>query len=63
MKHFYARAFGLIFVPTVVYLFWFYIHFSILTVSGPGDAFMSPTFQETLKGNTMVMSALRTYRY
>ena len=25
-KHFFARAFGLIFVPAVVYLFWFWVH-------------------------------------
>ncbi|KAG0329642.1 hypothetical protein BG000_012018, partial [Podila horticola] len=53
MNHFWARAFGLILVPVVVYLFWFYVHFSILTHSGPGDDFMSTEFQETLKGNSM----------
>ncbi|RUS30488.1 glycosyltransferase family 39 protein [Jimgerdemannia flammicorona] len=63
MKHFYARAFGLIFVPIVVYLFWFYVHFSILTISGPGDAFMSPAFQETLKGNSMMMNSLSMFRW
>lgn len=53
MNHFWARAVGLILVPTIVYLFWFYVHFAILTHSGPGDDFMSTEFQETLKGNTM----------
>ncbi|KAG0287534.1 hypothetical protein BGZ96_008542 [Linnemannia gamsii] len=53
MNHFYARAIGLILIPVVVYLFWFYVHFAILTNSGPGDDFMSTEFQETLKGNTM----------
>ncbi|CAI2185386.1 19719_t:CDS:2 [Funneliformis geosporum] len=52
-KHFAARAIGLIVVPISVYLFWFYIHFLILNTSGPGDAFMSPAFQETLHGNIM----------
>ncbi|KFH62764.1 dolichyl-phosphate-mannose-protein mannosyltransferase [Podila verticillata NRRL 6337] len=53
MNHFWARAVGLIVVPVVVYLFWFYIHFAILTHSGPGDDFMSTEFQETLQGNSM----------
>lgn len=53
MNHFYARAIGLILVPVVIYLFWFYVHFAILVNSGPGDDFMSTEFQETLKGNTM----------
>ncbi|KAF9952125.1 hypothetical protein BGZ70_000719, partial [Mortierella alpina] len=53
MNHFWARAVGLIFIPTVVYLFWFYVHFAILTHSGPGDDFMSTEFQESLQGNTM----------
>ncbi|KAF9413513.1 hypothetical protein BGZ94_000709 [Podila epigama] len=54
MKHFWARAFSLILVPIVVYLFWFYVHFAILIHSGSGDAFMSSEFQETLKGNSML---------
>ncbi|KAG0302014.1 hypothetical protein BGZ98_007863 [Dissophora globulifera] len=53
MRHFWARAFALIFVPMVIYLFWFYVHFAVLTHSGPGDDFMSSEFQETLHGNTM----------
>ncbi|CAG8562246.1 1640_t:CDS:10 [Funneliformis caledonium] len=52
-KHFAARAIGLIVVPVSIYLLWFYIHFLILNTSGPGDAFMSPAFQETLNGNIM----------
>ncbi|CAG8519920.1 17013_t:CDS:10 [Dentiscutata heterogama] len=57
-KHFYARAVGLIIVPISVYLFWFYVHFAILTTSGPGDSFMSPAFQETLQGNAMSLESL-----
>ncbi|TFK73757.1 glycosyltransferase family 39 protein [Pluteus cervinus] len=56
-KHFMARAIGLIAVPFVIYLSFFYIHFSILTYSGPGDSFMSPAFQETLLGNDMLMNS------
>ncbi|SSD58651.1 probable Dolichyl-phosphate-mannose--protein mannosyltransferase 4 [Saccharomycodes ludwigii] len=47
-KHFLIRLHALIVVPFIIYLFWFYVHFSILTKSGPGDEFMSPEFQETL---------------
>ncbi|KAG6909028.1 hypothetical protein DXG01_002302 [Tephrocybe rancida] len=56
-KHFMARAVGLILVPFVIYLSFFYIHFAILTHSGPGDTFMSPAFQETLLGNEMLLNS------
>ena len=52
-KHFAARAIGLIIVPFLMYLFWFQVHFAILTRSGPGDDFMTPAFQETLSDNIM----------
>lgn len=52
-KHFVARGFALIFVPFLFYLFWFQVHFAILTRSGPGDDFMTPEFQETLSDNAM----------
>ena len=52
-KHFAARAVGLLIVPFFFYLFWFQVHFAILTRSGPGDDFMSPEFQETLSDNLM----------
>ena len=57
-KHFLARALGLIVVPFLLYLFWFQVHFSILTRSGPGDDFMTPEFQETLSDNVMTMQAV-----
>lgn len=47
-KHFFARLWALIIVPFCIYLYWFYLHFAILKKSGPGDAFMSSEFQETL---------------
>ncbi|KAF9365882.1 hypothetical protein BGX34_007831, partial [Mortierella sp. NVP85] len=53
MNHFWARALALILVPFIIYLFWFWVHFAILTRSGSGDDFMSSEFQETLKGNSM----------
>ncbi|PGH08287.1 hypothetical protein AJ80_07883 [Polytolypa hystricis UAMH7299] len=52
-KHFFARAFALIIVPFFFYLFWFQVHFAILTKSGPGDDFMTPEFQQTLTDNAM----------
>lgn len=52
-KHFAARVAGLLVVPFLFYLFWFQIHFALLTRSGPGDDFMSPEFQETLSDNVM----------
>jgi dolichyl-phosphate-mannose-protein mannosyltransferase len=36
----------------------FYIHFAILTNSGPGDAFMTLKFQETLVGNKQTGGAV-----
>ncbi|KAK3310362.1 glycosyltransferase family 39 protein [Chaetomium strumarium] len=57
-KHFAARAFGLILMPFLFYLFWFQVHFSILTRSGPGDDFMTPEFQETLSDNIMLANAV-----
>jgi len=57
-KHFAARLIGLIVVPFFFYLFWFQVHFAILSRSGPGDDFMSPEFQSTLSDNIMASSAV-----
>lgn len=57
-RHLAARAIGLILVPFLIYLFWFQVHFSILTRSGPGDDFMSPEFQETLSDNIMTANSV-----
>ncbi|KAK3906851.1 Dolichyl-phosphate-mannose--protein mannosyltransferase [Staphylotrichum tortipilum] len=62
-KHFAARAFGLILMPFLFYLFWFQVHFSILTRSGPGDDFMTPEFQETLSDNLMLANAITINYY
>ncbi|KAI0057255.1 glycosyltransferase family 39 protein [Artomyces pyxidatus] len=56
-RHFAARAVGLIVVPFIVYLSFFWIHFAILVKSGPGDSFMSPQFQESLSGNEMLVNS------
>lgn len=57
-KHLGARIIGLIVVPFLMYLFWFQVHFAILSKSGPGDDFMSPEFQETLADNIMTQQAV-----
>ncbi|KAI1176981.1 glycosyltransferase family 39 protein [Nemania sp. FL0916] len=56
--HFAARAVGLIILPFLFYLFWFQVHFAILTRSGPGDDFMTPEFQETLSNNVLTANAM-----
>lgn len=38
-------------------MFWFWVHFAILTKSGTGDSFMSSEFQQTLHGNPMLSEA------
>ncbi|KAI9690739.1 MAG: hypothetical protein M1820_009836 [Bogoriella megaspora] len=57
-KHLGARVIGLIIVPFFFYLFWFQVHFAILSRSGPGDDFMTPEFQETLSDNIMTQQAV-----
>ena len=52
-----ARATGLIGLPIFLYLFFFWIHLTILTNTGPGDTFMSPAFQETLEGNELLLNS------
>lgn len=52
-KHFAARFVSLVVIPFFFYLFWFQVHFAILTHSGPGDDFMTPAFQETLSDNAL----------
>lgn len=61
--HFAARAVGLIVIPFLFYLFWFQVHFAILTRSGPGDDFMTPEFQETLSDNVMLANAINIDYY
>ncbi|KAG8674661.1 Dolichyl-phosphate-mannose--protein mannosyltransferase 4 [Fusarium poae] len=62
-KHFAARAFGLIIMPFLFYLFWFQVHFAVLYRSGPGDDFMTPEFQETLSDNVMLANAIDIQYY
>ena len=62
-QHFFARLWCLIIFPFMIYLFWFYVHFSILTKSGPGDNFMSSEFQETLIESPMARLAKQVNYY
>lgn len=62
-QHFAARAVGLIILPFLFYLFWFQVHFAVLSRSGPGDDFMSPEFQETLSDNVMLANAVDIHYY
>ncbi|CAO3651753.1 unnamed protein product [Cunninghamella echinulata] len=50
-QHFMARFICLIVVPIVIYISIFYLHFSLLPLSGPGDSHMSSHFQHSLKGH------------
>jgi dolichyl-phosphate-mannose-protein mannosyltransferase len=56
-KHFAARVLGLIIVPAIVYLFWFWVHFTILNKSGTGDDFMSSAFQQTLRDSPLMLNS------
>ncbi|AGO10370.1 AaceriABL085Wp [[Ashbya] aceris (nom. inval.)] len=62
-RHFIQRFNGLVCFPFLVYLFWFYIHFAILTKSGPGDDFMSSAFQETLADSPMAKESKEVHYY
>ncbi|KAG4306358.1 hypothetical protein PORY_000346 [Pneumocystis oryctolagi] len=61
--NFISRAFCLIVFPFILYLVWFYIHFNVLSKTGPGDRFMSPSFQKTLEGNILSTSSLQVNYY
>lgn len=61
-KHFLARFVCLILIPFCIYLYWFYLHFSILRKSGPGDPFMSADFQTTLEESSLARNS-KTVQY
>ena len=43
------RGLYLLGIPLLINVVLFYIHFAILTQSGPGNAFVSTEFQDTLE--------------
>ncbi|XP_037535907.1 protein O-mannosyl-transferase 1 [Nematolebias whitei] len=45
-----CRVVCLVLVPVLLYVFWFYIHLSLLNRSGPHDQLMSSAFQASLQG-------------
>ncbi|XP_063754336.1 protein O-mannosyl-transferase 1 isoform X2 [Eleginops maclovinus] len=45
-----CRAVCLVVVPVLLYVFWFYIHLTLLHRSGPHDQLMSSAFQASLEG-------------
>ena len=53
-------------IPLVVYFSIFIAHFSLLTKSGDGDAFMTPAFQNSLQGsdyaNDLQLKPLNTFQ-
>jgi len=51
VQHFVARALCLIVLPACTYMAIFYVHLSVLNLSGPGDGFFSSAFQVSLEGN------------
>ena len=63
MRHFSARALCLIVLPMMIYLSFFYIHFAVLIKSGPGDAFMSSSFQTELLGNDLNVASTGIFLY
>ncbi|KAI8610310.1 Dolichyl-phosphate-mannose-protein mannosyltransferase-domain-containing protein [Chytriomyces sp. MP71] len=50
-RHWLVRIAFLIVLPAAVYIFSFWLHFTILNESGEGDAQMSSLFQANLQGN------------
>uniref|UniRef100_A0A671U5T0 Protein O-mannosyl-transferase 1 n=1 Tax=Sparus aurata TaxID=8175 RepID=A0A671U5T0_SPAAU len=45
-----CRVVCLLVVPVLLYVFWFYVHLSLLHRSGPHDQLMSSAFQASLEG-------------
>ncbi|KAF1389837.1 hypothetical protein PFLUV_G00077700 [Perca fluviatilis] len=50
VSHCVCRAVCLLVVPLLLYVFWFYVHLTLLHRSGPHDQLMSSAFQASLEG-------------
>nr|XP_026490998.1 protein O-mannosyl-transferase 2 isoform X2 [Vanessa tameamea] len=53
IKHLIGRSITLILWPIVLYVFFFWIHLTVLSKSGNGDGFYSSGFQARLEGNSL----------
>ncbi|KAL4711760.1 hypothetical protein ACJJTC_015826 [Scirpophaga incertulas] len=53
MKHLMGRSVTLILWPIMLYVFFFWIHLTVLSKSGNGDGFYSSGFQARLVGNSL----------
>ncbi|XP_013147697.1 PREDICTED: dolichyl-phosphate-mannose--protein mannosyltransferase 4 [Papilio polytes] len=53
LKHLIGRIFTLILWPIALYVFFFWIHLTVLSKSGNGDGFYSSGFQARLEGNSL----------
>lgn len=56
VKHLFVRAFLLLTVPVLGYVFIFYIHLSLLTKAGPHDNIMTSAFQASLEGGLAALT-------
>ncbi|KAJ2942084.1 hypothetical protein O0L34_g11001 [Tuta absoluta] len=53
VKHLIGRSITLILWPILLYVFFFWIHLTVLSKSGNGDGFYSSGFQARLEGNSL----------
>ncbi|XP_023953257.2 protein O-mannosyl-transferase 2 [Bicyclus anynana] len=53
VKHLIGRSITLIIWPILLYVFFFWIHLTVLSKSGNGDGFYSSGFQARLEGNSL----------
>lgn len=60
-KHLLTRFIFLFVLPISIYLTGYYIHFAILTKTGPGDPHMSSNFQSSLIGNNYSSGTRQVY--
>lgn len=50
LKHTVVRGLYLLGIPALLNLLLFYLHFLLLTQAGPGNAFVSQAFRNSLEG-------------
>lgn len=58
VQHFAARFLCLVILPTLLYVFFFYLHLKTLYKSGTGDGFFSSAFQSQLEGNSLYHASM-----